>query len=60
MRDLNRDKSTTVAALSGKHVLITGATGFLGKVVLENLLRSVPDIAGIYLLLRGNRRYQRC
>ncbi|WP_372748442.1 SDR family oxidoreductase, partial [Litorivivens sp.] len=41
--------------LTGKHVLITGTTGFLGKVVLEKLLRDLPTIGGIYLLIRGNR-----
>ncbi|GJI93765.1 hypothetical protein RugamoR57_04830 [Duganella caerulea] len=43
------------AALSGKRVLITGSTGFLAKVVLEKLIRSVPDIAGIVLVIRGGR-----
>ncbi len=43
--------------LRGKHVLVTGTTGFLGKVVLEKLMRSVPDIGGIHLLIRGNKRH---
>jgi thioester reductase-like protein len=43
------------AALSGKRVLITGSTGFLAKVVLEKLIRSVPDIGHIVLLIRGSR-----
>lgn len=33
-------------------VLITGASGFLGKVLLEKLLFSLPRIARIYLLIR--------
>ncbi|MYM39742.1 fatty acyl-CoA reductase [Duganella qianjiadongensis] len=41
------------AALSGKRVLITGSTGFLAKVVLEKLVRSVPDIGRIILLIRA-------
>lgn len=49
--------STVLEQLTGKHVLITGTSGFLGKVVLEKLLRDVPDIGHIYLLIRGNRRY---
>lgn len=49
--------SRVLEALAGKHVLITGTTGFLGKAVLEKLIRAVPDIAGIHLLIRGNRRY---
>lgn len=49
--------SNVLSALKGKHVLITGTTGFLGKVVLEKLIRTVPDIGGIHLLIRGNRRH---
>lgn len=49
--------STVLSSLRGKQVLVTGTTGFLGKVVLENLLRNVPDIGGIHLLIRGNRRH---
>lgn len=49
--------SGVLEQLRGKHVLITGTTGFLGKVVLEKLIRTVPDIGGIHLLIRGNKRY---
>ena len=38
--------------LDRKTVLITGATGFLGKVVVERLLRCAPNIERIYLLIR--------
>ncbi|XP_076039102.1 putative fatty acyl-CoA reductase CG5065 isoform X2 [Oratosquilla oratoria] len=33
-------------------ILITGATGFMGKVLVEKLLRSCPGIATLYLLMR--------
>lgn len=36
----------------GKSVLVTGGTGFLGKVLIEKLLRSCSDIREIYLLTR--------
>ncbi|XP_075693909.1 fatty acyl-CoA reductase 1 isoform X3 [Rhinoderma darwinii] len=36
----------------GKTVLITGATGFMGKVLLEKLLRSCPGIKTVYVLVR--------
>jgi glycerol-3-phosphate O-acyltransferase/nucleoside-diphosphate-sugar epimerase len=36
----------------GKSVLITGATGFIGKVVLEKLLRDIPNIGKIYIIVR--------
>ncbi|XP_048886128.1 fatty acyl-CoA reductase 1 isoform X1 [Brienomyrus brachyistius] len=37
---------------AGKTVLITGATGFMGKVLLEKLLRSCPDVKAAYVLVR--------
>ena len=49
------DKSATLNAFRGKTVLITGTTGFVGKVILEKLLRSVPSVGRILLLIRGNR-----
>lgn len=45
--------SQIAAFYAGKGVLITGGTGFLGKVILEKLLRSCPDIKQVYLLARG-------
>jgi hypothetical protein len=42
-------------ALRGKHVLLVGATGFIGKVWLANLLTDLPEIGRIYLLIRHNR-----
>ncbi|XP_050530982.1 putative fatty acyl-CoA reductase CG5065 [Daktulosphaira vitifoliae] len=39
----------------GRHVLITGATGFMGKVLVEKLLRSCPNVACIYLLIRSKQ-----
>jgi nucleoside-diphosphate-sugar epimerase len=41
--------------LRGKTVLLTGGTGFLGKVIVERLLRCAPDIERIYLLIRTQR-----
>ena len=43
------------AAFSGATLFITGASGYIGSVVLEQLLRSCPDVARIYLLIRGKR-----
>ncbi|XP_046616980.1 putative fatty acyl-CoA reductase CG5065 isoform X1 [Neodiprion virginianus] len=39
----------------GKTVFITGATGFMGKVLLEKLLRSCPEIGPIYILVREKK-----
>jgi fatty acyl-CoA reductase len=45
VRDFYRDRS----------IFITGGTGFMGKVLVEKLLRSCPDIKNIYLLMRPKR-----
>jgi long-chain acyl-CoA synthetase len=42
--------------LKGRRVLLTGSTGFLGKVFLAVLLRWHPEIERVYLLIRGDRR----
>ncbi|MDX1754508.1 MAG: fatty acyl-CoA reductase [Marinobacter sp.] len=55
--EIGESESQVLKQLRGKHVLITGTTGFLGKVVLEKLIRAVPDIGGIHLLIRGNKRH---
>lgn len=39
----------------GKTVFITGGTGFMGKVLLEKLLRSCPGVSDIYLLIRPRK-----
>lgn len=36
----------------GRNVLVTGGTGFMGKVLIEKLLRSCPGIGKICLLIR--------
>ena len=36
-------------------VFITGATGFMGKVLVEKLLRSCPNVKHLYLLMRPKR-----
>ncbi|CAH0716054.1 unnamed protein product, partial [Brenthis ino] len=39
----------------GKSVLVTGGTGFMGKVLLEKLLYSIPDIGNVYVLMRPKK-----
>lgn len=42
-------------AFASKSVLVTGATGFLGKVLVEKLLRSCKRIDKVYVLMRGKK-----
>jgi thioester reductase-like protein len=42
-------------ALAGKHILLVGVTGFIGKVWLVNTLMDLPDIGRIYLLIRRQK-----
>ncbi|KAK1367385.1 Fatty acyl-CoA reductase [Heracleum sosnowskyi] len=37
----------------GKKLLITGATGFLAKVLVEKILRKMPEVDKMYLLIKA-------
>lgn len=41
--------------LAGKHILLVGVTGFIGKVWMVDLLEQIPDIGKVTLLIRRNR-----
>ena len=47
--------SVFAGALTGKHMLLVGVTGFIGKVWMVDLLEQIPDIGKITLLIRRNR-----
>lgn len=40
---------------NGRDVFITGATGFLGKVLIEKLIRSCSNVGRVFVLLRKKR-----
>jgi HAD superfamily hydrolase (TIGR01490 family) len=44
--------------LSGKTVLVTGSTGFLGKSIVEKCLRTLPDVRRVHLAIRSSARRQ--
>jgi len=45
---------SVIKSLANKNILITGSTGFVGKVLLEKILRDIPEIGKIFLLIRTN------
>jgi thioester reductase-like protein len=49
------DRLSVRQTLTGKHILLIGVTGFIGKVWLVDLLENIPDIGKITLLIRRNR-----
>ena len=51
--------STIQEFYTGKTVLVTVATGFLGKALVEKILRSLPDVRRLYLLIRAKERGNR-
>lgn len=55
---MKKDAANTFipAFYAGRSVLISGSTGFLGKVLCEKLLRSCPDIAEIFVLIRPKKQ----
>lgn len=50
-KDMGESQVQNVYA--GKTILVTGATGYLGKPFIEKLLRCCPELKTIYLLLRA-------
>jgi thioester reductase-like protein len=42
-------------AFAGKHVMLIGVTGFIGKVWLANTLLDLPKVGRIYLLIRRQK-----
>lgn len=52
---MDLEAKNTTEWYKGRSVFITGATGFMGKVLLEKLLYSYPAIKTIYILIRSKR-----
>lgn len=49
------DRLSVRRAFAGKHVMLVGVTGFIGKVWLANTLMDLPDAGRIYLLIRRQK-----
>ncbi|XP_029168897.1 fatty acyl-CoA reductase 1-like isoform X2 [Nylanderia fulva] len=53
--DKNNAAKSIPAFYAGQSILLTGATGFLGKVYFEKILRSCPDVREIFILMRPKK-----
>lgn len=51
-----KDGIGIVKFLRGKKFFITGATGFLAKVLIEKILRTEPDVGKMYLLIKAKNK----
>ncbi|KAJ8938151.1 hypothetical protein NQ318_007011, partial [Aromia moschata] len=52
---MSESKSPVVDWYKGRSVFVTGATGFMGKVMVEKLLYACPGIKCVYILIRSKR-----
>lgn len=43
--------------IRGRQILITGTTGYIGKVLLERVMAEVPGVGVLHLLVRANRNH---
>ncbi|KAJ8954206.1 hypothetical protein NQ318_005801 [Aromia moschata] len=48
-------KSTIGQWYGGQNIFVTGATGFMGKILVEKILRCCPDVGTVYLLIRPKK-----
>lgn len=38
-----------------KNIFLTGGNGFIGKILIEKFLRTIPEIGNIYVLIRSKK-----
>ena len=50
-----RDWPSIAEFYAGRDVFVTGGTGHMGKCLIEKMLRSIPQGARIYVLVRPKR-----
>ncbi|WVZ64480.1 hypothetical protein U9M48_013987 [Paspalum notatum var. saurae] len=52
-RDPAMESSTVAGSFFNRTILVTGSTGFLGKLLVEKILRVQPNVKRLYLLVRA-------
>jgi len=53
---MNGSKSEVAEYYAGRSLLVTGASGFMGKVLIEKLLYSCRDVHQVFILIRPKRQ----
>lgn len=53
---MSSSKNSILDHYDGRHILLTGATGFLGKVLFAMMLEQLPNLGCIYVLIRRNKK----
>lgn len=57
MSEITIDPTKSIPVFyAGQSIFLTGATGFIGKVFIEKILRSCPEIREIFLLIRPKKQ----
>lgn len=51
----SRDWPSILEFYSGRDVFVTGGTGYMGKCLLEKMLRSIPRGGRIFVLVRHKK-----
>lgn len=51
----SKDAPTIPEFYAGQEIFVTGGSGFMGKVLIEKLLRSCPDLNTIFVLMRPKK-----
>ena len=58
LNDVSHSESKISKFYENKSIFVTGATGFVGKVLIEKLFRSCYNLNKIYVLVRSKKGKQ--
>lgn len=53
--NINDPAKSIASFYVGQSIFLTGATGFIGKVYMEKILRSCPDVREMFILMRSKK-----